>query len=199
MNRLLIEIKARCPAPLSIQAILKAHNARFIGLDHQIDTYFRVPNGRLKLREGNIENSLIHYNRANQSGPKQSDVTILKSPNEIATLKKILSDSVGILAVVDKKREIYFIENVKFHLDKVVGLGHFVEIEAINSENVDNTDLSRDNREGVLSPEVLHAQCRFYMGLFNIQESDLLTNSYSDMVMGLEETLHHDTDFDFDL
>ena len=139
MNRLLIEIKARCSTPLSIQAILKAHNARFIGLDHQIDTYFRVPNGRLKLREGNIENSLIHYNRANQSGPKQSDVTLLKSPNEIATLKKILSDSVGILAVVDKKREIYFIENVKFHLDKVVGLGHFVEIEAINSENVDNT------------------------------------------------------------
>ena len=192
MNRLLIEIKARCPAPLSIQAILKAHNARFIGLDHQIDTYFRVPNGRLKLREGNIENALIHYNRANQSGPKQSDVTLLKSPNEIATLKKILTDSVGILAVVDKKREIYFIENVKFHLDKVVGLGNFVEIEAINSENVDNT-------EGVLSPEVLHAQCRFYMDLFNIQESDLLTNSYSDMVMGLEETLHHDSDFDFDL
>ena len=199
MNRLLIEIKARCPAPLSkgvlsdsIQAILKAHNARFIGLDHQIDTYFRVPNGRLKLREGNIENALIHYNRANQSGPKQSDVTLLKSPNEVATLKKILTDSVGILAVVDKKREIYFIENVKFHLDKVVGLGNFVEIEAINSENVDNT-------EGVLSPEVLHAQCRFYMGLFDIQESDLLTNSYSDMVMGLEETLHHDTDFDFDL
>ena len=192
MNRLLIEIKARCPAPLSIQAILKAHNARFIGLDHQIDTYFRVPNGRLKLREGNIENALIHYNRANQSGPKQSDVTLLKSPNETATLKKILTDSVGILAVVDKKREIYFIENVKFHLDKVVGLGNFVEIEAINSENVDNT-------EGVLSPEVLHKQCRFYMGLFDIQESDLLTNSYSDMVMDLEETLHHDTDFDFDL
>ena len=192
MNRLLIEIKARCPAPLSIQAILKAHNARFIGLDHQIDTYFRVLNGRLKLREGNIENALIHYNRANQSGPKQSDVTLLKSPNEVATLKKILTDSVGILAVVDKKREIYFIENVKFHLDKVVGLGNFVEIEAINSENVDNT-------EGVVSSEVLHAQCRFYMGLFNIQESDLLTNSYSDMVMGLEETLHHDTDFDFDL
>ena len=103
-----------------------------------------------------------------------------------------LLKTLGQLAVVDKKREIYFIENVKFHLDKVVGLGNFVEIEAINSENVDNT-------EGVLSPEVLHAQCRFYVDLFNIQESDLLTNSYSDMVMGLEETLHHDTDFDFDL
>jgi adenylate cyclase, class 2 len=189
MHHLLIEIKARCPAPLSIEAILRSQNARFVGLDHQIDTYFRVPNGRLKLREGNIENSLIHYNRDNESGPKQSDVTLLKSPNEVATLKKILTDSVGILAVVDKKRQIYFIENVKFHIDKVVGLGSFVEIEAIDSENT----------EGVLSREVLEKQCRFYINLFNIQESDLLTNSYSDMVMGLEETLHHDTDFDFDL
>lgn len=189
MKRLLIEIKARCDTPLSIEAILKAQNARFVGIDHQIDTYFRVSHGRLKLREGNIENSLIHYNRANQSGPKQSDVTLLKSPNEVATLKKILTDSIGILAVVDKKRQIYFIENVKFHIDEVVGLGSFVEIEAIDSENT----------KEVVSREVLLEQCRFYMNLFGIQESDLLKNSYSDMVMGLEETLHHDTDFDFDL
>ena len=189
MKRLLIEIKARCDTPLSIEAILKAQNARFVGLDHQIDTYFRVPHGRLKLREGHIENSLIHYNRKNQSGPKESDVTLLKSPNEVATLKKILTDSVGILAVVDKKRQIYFIENVKFHIDEVVGLGSFVEIEAIDSENT----------KEVLSRDVLEKQCRFYMDLFNIQAADLLTNSYSDMVMGLRETLHHDTDFDFDL
>ena len=189
MNRLLIEIKAHCPDPLSIEAILKEQKARFVGLDHQIDTYFRVPYGRLKLREGDIENALIHYHRSDDAGPKQSDVTLLKSPNEIETLKKILTDSMGILAVVDKKRQIYFIENVKFHIDEVVGLGSFVEIEAINSENT----------EVVLNTETLRKQCRFYMDLFKIKESDLLTNSYSDMVMGLEETLHHQTDFDFDV
>jgi adenylate cyclase, class 2 len=174
VKRLLIEIKARCRDPLSIEATLKAKNARFVGLDHQIDTYFSVPNGRLKLREGTIENSLIHYNRTNQSGPKQSDVTLLKSPNEVKTLKQILTDSVGILAVVDKKRQIYFIENVKFHIDEVRGLGSFVEIEAIDSENT----------TVVLSRDVLQQQCQFYIELFNIQESDLLTHSYSDMVMG---------------
>ena len=189
MNHLLVEIKAYCNDPLSIETILKAHNADFKGIDHQRDTYFRVPKGRLKLREGNIENTLIHYNRPNQSGPKQSDVTLFRTPADAAALKKILTDSVGVLAVVDKKRQIYFIDNVKFHIDEVQGLGSFVEIEAIDSENT----------KAVLSAEALHQQCRFYIELFNIQESDLLTSSYSDMILGLQETLHHDSDFDFDL
>ena len=149
MNRLLIEIKARCADPLSIEAILKAQNAEFRGIDHQIDTYFRATTGRLKLREGNIENTLIYYNRPNQSGPKQSDVTLFKTPDEASALKKILTDSMGILTVVDKKRSIYFIENVKFHIDEVLGLGYFVEIEAINSENIIE----------ILSPETLFSQC----------------------------------------
>ena len=34
-------------------------NPKFIGEDNQEDTYFNVAKGRLKLREGNIENSLI--------------------------------------------------------------------------------------------------------------------------------------------
>jgi adenylate cyclase, class 2 len=171
MSHTNIEIKARCAYPQAIEAILKAHNARFVGIDHQIDTYFNTPNGRLKLREGNIENALIFYNRPNQAGPKQSDVILYKTQPK-ATLKAILTQSNGILAIVDKKRQIYFIKNVKFHLDTVQGLGNFVEIEAID-EN------------GDIGYEALLAQCSFYINLFNIQESDLMTNSYSDMVMNM--------------
>ena len=58
-----IEIKARCADHAPLRAILEAHRARYIGQDHQVDTYFKVPDGRLKLRQGNIENSLIHYRR----------------------------------------------------------------------------------------------------------------------------------------
>jgi adenylate cyclase, class 2 len=169
MSHTNIEIKARCPNPETIEAILKAHNARFAGLDHQIDTYFNTPNGRLKLREGNIENALIFYNRPNQAGPKQSDIILYKTQPQ-ASLKAILVQSNGILAVVDKKRQIFFIENVKFHLDIVEGLGSFVEIEAID-EN------------GDIGYEVLLTQCSFYMHLFNIQKEDLMTDSYSDMVL----------------
>lgn len=54
-----VEIKAKCSDPQRIRDILESHGAEHKGLDHQIDTYFRVQNGRLKLREGDIENFLI--------------------------------------------------------------------------------------------------------------------------------------------
>ncbi|MFO0468690.1 MAG: adenylate cyclase, partial [Bacteroidota bacterium] len=58
----LIEIKARCSNPSKVrQLLLQQPNIQFIGVDEQVDTYFKIPSGRLKLREGNIENSLIYY------------------------------------------------------------------------------------------------------------------------------------------
>jgi adenylate cyclase, class 2 len=169
MNHLNVEIKAKSSNQADIEQLLLEQNPRFMGIDHQIDTYFNVPNGRLKLREGNIENSLIFYDRPNQAGPKKSDI-ILYSVEPNASLKSILEKTNGVLAVVDKYRKIFFIDNVKFHLDEVLGLGQFVEIEAIDTE-------------GVLGYEQLLNQCTFYMDLFGIQEEDLLTHSYSDMVM----------------
>ncbi|HPJ79511.1 MAG TPA: hypothetical protein PK489_12035, partial [Prolixibacteraceae bacterium] len=61
-----IEIKARTGRGEAIRKILLEAGAEFRGTDHQKDTYFRVSSGRLKLREGNIENQLIHYRRADQ-------------------------------------------------------------------------------------------------------------------------------------
>jgi len=120
-----VEIKARCRHPEKIREILEGRQARFVGLDQQVDTYFHVPHGRLKLREGNIENALIHYQRSDQAGPKNSEVQLYRpGPN----LKSILSAALGVKVVVDKRRQIYFIENVKFHLDEVPPLGTFVEI-----------------------------------------------------------------------
>ena len=67
------EIKAACSDSESIRQTLTTLNADFRGKDHQVDTYFNVPSGRMKLREGNIEHSLIYYERNNQSGPKTSN------------------------------------------------------------------------------------------------------------------------------
>ena len=175
MNHLNIEIKARCSNQEKIRSILKAHNAKFVGTDHQIDTYFNVNNGRLKLREGIIENNLIYYERENIDGPKQSDVILFSSDSK-SSLKQILIKSIGILVVVDKKREIYWIDNVKFHLDIVEGLGTFVEIEVI----AENLSIGRDK---------LLDQCTHYLKLFNIDNSDLLSTSYSDMLLNMESKL----------
>lgn len=163
----LIEIKARCAQPEKIRRILEEHNADFKGVDHQIDTYFKVAHGRLKLREGNIENHLIHYFRSNQAGPKKSEVLLYKTTPD-SSLKTILETSVGVLTVVDKQREIRFIGNVKFHIDVVKGLGDFIEIEAIDTD-------------GSISEAELLVQCQYYIDLFGIEEGDLLESSYSDM------------------
>ena len=169
MEHLNIEIKAKSHDQESVRKILKSKNADFKGVDHQIDTYFQVNNGRLKLREGNIENKLIQYNRENTAGPKQSDITLFRSDPK-SSLKAILTKACGILVVVDKKREIYFIDNVKFHVDVVEGLGTFVEIEAIDSD-------------GSIGKDRLLAQCQFYLDLFGILEEDLIAVSYSDLLL----------------
>ncbi|HKJ45949.1 MAG TPA: class IV adenylate cyclase [Balneolales bacterium] len=169
MEHINIEIKARCSDPAKIRSVLKNKDARFMGSDHQIDTYFKSTNGRLKLRQGTIENNLIHYNRSDQKGPKQSEVSLYPVVEDSDSLRQLLAKAVGILKVVDKRREIYFIDNVKFHIDTVNDLGNFVEIEAIDTEGHKNVDQ-------------LRKQCAYYLKLFQIEKADLLTGSYSDMV-----------------
>ncbi|MEL6696322.1 MAG: class IV adenylate cyclase [Bacteroidota bacterium] len=164
-----IEIKARTTRHEAIRKTLQDLSARSVGLDHQVDTYFHCENGRLKLRQGNIEQSLIHYNRSDQAGPKASHVHLFHPQNGTEELKAVLVSAYGIWKVVDKKREIYFVDNVKIHLDKVEGLGTFVEIEAID-------------KDGSVGQEKLHAQCAHFMDLFEIAEGDLLSSSYSDMI-----------------
>jgi len=164
-----IEIKALCSDHNKVRDFLKSHKADFKGIDHQIDTYFKVNNGRLKLREGNVENNLIYYERENKQGPKQCNFTLFKSSPE-SSLKSILLNSCGILTVVDKKREIYFIENVKFHLDTVLGLGTFMEIEAIDTS-------------GHMGQEKLLEQCNNFLKELNILDSDLISVSYSDLLL----------------
>tara|TARA_Y100000310_G_C20225252_1_gene597616 strand:- start:35 stop:556 length:522 start_codon:yes stop_codon:yes gene_type:complete len=169
MKHLNVEIKAKCDYPGEIKYLLMSENADFKGLDHQIDTYFKVKNGRLKLREGNIENYLIYYNREDKAGPKESRVTLYKTKPG-SGLKQILTDALGELIVVDKERQIYFIDNIKFHIDKVKDLGGFVEIEAIDET-------------GKVGREQLLRQCNHYLRLFKIKESDLINCSYSDLLL----------------
>ncbi len=169
MPTLNIEFKANTNRPAELEALLQQHNPLFIGEDHQVDTYFYVQAGRLKLREGNIENALIHYEREDTAGAKASHVLLYHHKPDKA-LKDILIKTLGIKAVVDKIRRIYFIDNVKFHFDTVEGLGTFVEVEAID-------------KDGTIGKEKLQLQCDQYAGLFGIKAGDYCSVSYSDMIL----------------
>lgn len=164
-----VEIKARCTNPDNVRTVLRENDAHFKGTDHQIDTYFQVDEGRLKLREGTIENNLIYYMRPDSSEPKRSDIHLVPMDNS-QNMKALLTAALGIQTVVDKHREIYFIENVKFHVDEVSGLGNFTEIEAIDED-------------GSLSEPKLRQQCEYYMNLFEIRDEDLVAKSYSDLII----------------
>ena len=171
MTHLNIEFKAKANDIVSLEEKLLTLKPKYVGEDHQKDTYYNVDFGRLKLREGNIENALIWYNRENVGGAKQSDILLYKHlPDE--ALKNILSKLHGIKIVVDKIRKIYFVDNVKFHFDKVEGLGTFIEVEAIDDS-------------GNIGIEKLKEQCNFYISFFGIKENEFMKKSYSDMLMEL--------------
>jgi adenylate cyclase, class 2 len=155
MSAINIEFKASVDNITAFEEKLLALQPVFAGLDHQIDTYFNVPEGRLKLREGNIENALIYYERSDEAGAKQSNI-ILYQHTPDKNLKAILSKTIGVKVVVDKKRKIYFINNVKFHFDVVDALGTFIEVEAID-------------RDGSI-------------GIATLQQQQYIAVSYSDML-----------------
>ena len=173
-----IEIKARYSNLEKARNILKCKKADYIGKDHQVDTYFKVNKGRLKLREGNIENFLIYYEREDKETPKQSKVLLYKS-NPNSNLKDILTESLGILIIVKKEREIYYIENVKFHLDKIENLGTFIEIEA-------------NQKEKHVHKENLLNQCKYYLKILKIPKENLVSKSYSDLLHLKKHSLEND-------
>jgi adenylate cyclase class IV len=176
MKRGNIEIKARCSNLLKIQELLQAHNATFMGVDYQIDTYFNCSKGKLKLREAILpfESGLMHYERGRKYGPKFSDITVYQADDQ-DLLKQVLLKSFDVLTIVQKKRILFTIDNVKFHLDSVVKLGDFIEIEA-------------QDTHGLLTKAALLKQCRYYISLLGIKRKDLVIEPYSDLLLRIRKT-----------
>ncbi|GAB4321677.1 MAG: hypothetical protein Kow00127_14160 [Bacteroidales bacterium] len=167
MKRFNKEIKARCTNPEQAAETLRRLGAVFHGTDNQTDTYFNVPEGRLKLREGNIEQALIFYRRPEKDGYKSSDVTLYKS-GDTEALKNILTEALGVKKIVEKKRDIWFLGHVKFHIDELTNLGSFIEIEVIDESG------RADQKE--MEEQLLHL-----MEVLKIIKTDLVTGSYLEL------------------
>jgi len=169
-----IEIKAKSSKEQQeeIRKILIENNADLFGVDNQTDTYFKVKEkGRmLKIRKGDIEDFLVDYNKQDKENPKKSEFLLQPLLKGSYDLKKITRQTYEILAEVRKKREIYFIDNINFHIDLVENLGRFVEIEAISEK-------------GAIQTEKLQEQCEYYKKLLEIKDEDLIGGSYIDMLI----------------
>jgi len=97
----------------------------------QVDTYYRIPDGRLKGREADdMEVEYIFYHRANRLRPKLSHFTIYTREDAKRRFGEL---PLPVWLVVRKHRVTWLYKNVRIHLDSVEHLGQFIEVEALVS------------------------------------------------------------------
>lgn len=163
-----LEVKAIDPDPhATLQAALDM-GAEDQGLMLQRDTYFHAVIGRLKLREAPPNPAeLIAYDRAELAGPKVSLYRVVQVADHLALIDA-LTDSLGVRCVVEKARRLLLWRNVRIHLDRVTGLGHFVELEAVATAP-GGLEVERDRVE----------QLRLVLG---IADDRLVARGYADLV-----------------
>jgi adenylate cyclase class 2 len=132
----MVELKAKVSDHESLRKNLSAIGAQHVGTFRQTDLYFKVPEGRLKLREieGSRTAELIYYERENIPGPKRDEAFILRI-QEPEELKNILNKILTPLTRIEKVREIYQHQGTQIHLDTVKSLGKFVEFERQTADN----------------------------------------------------------------
>ena len=162
-----IEIRARVRNPERLRMLAERLSDTPPEIIEQHDTFFACQRGRLKLRQFSAQSGeLIAYSRADISGPKQSDYAIARTSSP-ADLLAVLSAALGVERAVTKTRVLLRTGQTRIHLDSVLGLGSFVELEVVL-------------REGQ-PPEEGRRIARELMGALEIQDCDLMEGAYVDL------------------
>lgn len=141
--------------------------AEFVRQVQQTDTYFIVDHGRLKLREvGASESELIYYFRDESLTERWSEYEVVPI-QEPSRMKVLLSRSLGVKAVVEKHRQIFLYRNARIHLDRVTGLGEFLEFEVMELDG----------------PQGAHQLLDFLLEELALRDAERVRASYSDMIV----------------
>jgi adenylate cyclase class IV len=135
-----VEVKARID---SVEALLPIARALADGPPERIeqdDTFFACSYGRLKLRDfGDGRGELIHYERPDRDGPKLSDY--VRAPTaDPAPLREALTRAHGVAGRVRKTRLLLMAGQTRIHLDRVQGLGDFIELEVVLRDGQDASE-----------------------------------------------------------
>jgi predicted adenylyl cyclase CyaB len=141
-----LEAKFRLDNVVLARERAQAIGFRFSAELIQHDAFFAVPNGKLKLREQPDGCWLIHYRRIHEGSLELSNYEIAVV-SEGAKMRKLLAAALGIVAEVRKCRTLLRRGNIRLHLDEVVDLGDFGEIEAVLGDGANPGDYRAEVEE----------------------------------------------------
>lgn len=164
-----LEIKVRCTGLDAVRDRAVELSARDAGILRATDTYFHVRHGRLKLREteGGPLAQLIAYDRPDEASSRYSDYHITPIPDP-AGLKLALGSTLGVLITVTKSRHLWLYGETRIHLDRIDGLGDFVELETV----------MRGQPEAAA-----RAEHHMVKGALGLDRCDVVGSSYSDLIL----------------
>jgi len=161
-----LEIKCRLDNFRFVKNRISEINGIILLREKQIDVYYKVTKGRLKLRIINDERgNLIFYERKEKTSKRISNYLISETKS-FKELDEILRSQFEVLAIVHKERDIYLDNNIRIHLDTVKGLGKFLEVEVIYK------NIIRARK-----------QMKQLIAALGLNEKNFIKASYSDMLI----------------
>ncbi len=139
----------------------------------QQDTFFPCQRGRLKLRAfADGSGQIIFYDRPDVRGPKTSEFSLAPT-SDAESLCDVLGQALGVRAVVRKVRRLYLVGQTRVHVDRVEGLGDFLELEVVLDEG-------QTESEGAAIATCL-------MERLAVDETQLVHGAYVDLIESFEE------------
>ncbi len=163
-----IEIKAYCNDIKLAEQKCISLKANLINFGLQTDTYFNTFPGRLKFRSDIVKDSLVFYKRQDSPLPRECEFETFPIDSQTSGLVKILTDSLGVRCIVSKERKTYNLDrDIIINLDRIKGLGDFIEIEKKESMKKDKEGFKRIGD---------------LMKMFNISAAEIVPWSYAEMI-----------------
>lgn len=143
-NKLNLELKYFCSNFSPIRKVLSEIGAEKNKTVEQKDYFFNLPfkktNPRLKLRLEGKNQTLVYYERPTFKENRANPAKVLLYPTKDKEILGLLSNILGVKAIVVKKREQWKKDNAVFNLDDVQGVGKIFEIEVTASEGSKDKD-----------------------------------------------------------
>ncbi len=160
-----LELKIKIDNRSEVLERVKLIDAHYIGELKQVDIYYKINNGLLKLRLENGSQTMIKYIRNETQDDRWSDYQLISLEKNDA--KEYFKDILEVETIVEKQRLLYLFDNTRIHIDSVKDLGSFLELETI---------VVKGKKDAAQRFEEI-------IGLLSLSKKDEIRKSYRDLML----------------